>query len=294
MNLGAGGDAITISKRLFDAGVRSATSLGKYMRSDSRQEVLSFGHVFGCSMHHYLLRDWLATGHIHPDTDVRLRVFPPNQMAAHLERGSLDSFCVGEPWNTLAEQAGHGRIVALTADILPNHPEKILVVTRQWMNAHESILPAVIRAILRACAYCEDENNYESLTELLSRREYLNTPSDIIRKSLSLDRTLLERTSRGGARKSDWCVRSFSPASTFPSKMHSAWLASEMIRWNHLPAHVDVRSLANGCADSSAYRRAAESLGIDCPPTDFPIMHIRTGIFDPLDRSIAEGARHEI
>jgi len=95
MNLGAGGDAITISRRLFDAGVRSAPTLGQYIANGRRVEPMCFAHVFSASMHHYLLRDWLSAGGIDPDRDVYLRVFPPSQMAGHLLRGSLDGFCVG-------------------------------------------------------------------------------------------------------------------------------------------------------------------------------------------------------
>jgi len=63
--------------------------------------------------------------------DVRLRAFPPNQMARHLADGQLDGFCVGEPFNTLAARQGAGAVVAITTDILPSHPEKVLAVSRR-------------------------------------------------------------------------------------------------------------------------------------------------------------------
>src|SRR5262252_4159529 len=52
MNLGSGGNAITLSRRLIDAGVRSASSLAQYIERDPRHEVMVFAHVFSCSMHH--------------------------------------------------------------------------------------------------------------------------------------------------------------------------------------------------------------------------------------------------
>ncbi len=281
-NLGAGGDAITISKRLHDAGVRSATTLGELMRRDPRHEVLSFGHVFSSSMHHYLLRDSLASGKIDPDRDVRLRIFPPNQMAVHMQRGTLDGFCVGEPWNTLAEQSGAGQIAAVTPDILPSHPEKVLAVTRRWMETPPALLVPMIRAILRASAFCEDEHNADLLTELLARPEYLNTPEPIIRQSLALDRTMSQRNARGVVRRSDWRVRSFASGAMFPSKTHSAWLATQMLRWKHLPPTANALALADRCADSAAFREAAATLGIACPVSDFPTMPLRNdGVFDP-------------
>lgn len=287
MNLGSGGNAITLSRRLIDAGVRSATSLAKYIRNDPRHEVMVFAHVFGCSMHHYLLRDWLASGDIDPDRDVRLRVFPPNQMARHMARRHVDGFCVGEPWNTRARRDGSGEIVAVTTDIVPEHPEKIVAVTERWLDHNEGASVAVIRALLRACAFCEDERNKNVLGEMLARPQYLNAPVEVIREAIELDHTGV----RGGAGgSSDWRIRSFAASATFPSRTHSAWFASQMVRWNHLPHDTDVRELARGCCDSHAYRAAARSLNLTCPSTDSPPMPLREGTFDPFVSN--EGAIH--
>jgi len=277
MNLGAGGNAITLSKRLIDAGVRSATTLADYVRAaPAGADKLILSHVFGCSMHHYLLRDWLAAGGIDPDRDVSLRIFPPGQLARHLERGYVDGYCVGEPWNTIAERAGAGRIVALTSDIVPAHPEKVLAVTRKWARTHESVLVPMIRAILRGCAVCEDAASAEYLADLLGRPEYVNTDADAIRQSLRLD-----VTAHRAGRAADWQARCFAPAATFPSKTHAAWMASQMIRWGQLPDMTTTLAIANHCADSTAYRAAAASLGISCPTSDFPPMALRNGVFDP-------------
>jgi ABC-type nitrate/sulfonate/bicarbonate transport system substrate-binding protein len=281
MNLGSGGNAITLSRRLVDAGVRSAATLGEYIRSDPRGEVMSFGHVFSCSMHHYLLRDWLASGGIDPDADVRLRVFPPNQMAAHMAGGHLDGFCVGEPWNTLAQHQGAGGIVAMTTDILPAHPEKVLAVTQRWLEPNASLVVPMIRAILRGCAYCEDDRNHDALAQTLAAPSYLNAPPELIRRSLTLERRIAPGSS-GAPRTSDWRARSFAAGCTFPSKTHFAWLVSQMQRWGQLTHAVNAVAVATRCADSAAYRAAAASLGLQRPASDFPPMTLRTGTFDPL------------
>jgi ABC-type nitrate/sulfonate/bicarbonate transport system substrate-binding protein len=212
-------------------------------------------------MHHYLLRDWLAAGGIDPDRDVSLRIFPPGQLARHIERGYVDGFCVGEPWNTLAQRNGAGRIVTLTNDFFPAHPEKVLAVTRKWARSRESVLLPMIRAILRGCAVCDDASNVEYLAELLGRPEYLNADTDAIRQSLGL--------------------RGFAATATFPSKTHAAWMASQMIRWAQLPETTEVLAIVNHCADPTAYRAAAASFGLACPASNFPPMALRNGVFDP-------------
>jgi ABC-type nitrate/sulfonate/bicarbonate transport system substrate-binding protein len=50
-------------------------------------------------MHNLLLRYWLAAAGIDPDKDVHLETIPPAQMVADLKTGSIDGYCVGEPWN---------------------------------------------------------------------------------------------------------------------------------------------------------------------------------------------------
>jgi ABC-type nitrate/sulfonate/bicarbonate transport system substrate-binding protein len=288
MNLGAGGNAITLGRRFVDAGVRSAATLADYLRATSPGgDRLVFAHVFSCSMHQYLLRDWLSAGGIDPDRDVSLRAFPPSQLPKHLSRGYLDGFCVGEPWNTIAQRQGAGRIVALTSEVLPAHPEKVLAVTRNWSRAHETVLVPLIRAVLRGCAFCDDEDNIGALVELLGRPEYLHADGNVIHDSLRLDHAAANR--RGGAapgtRATGRRARSFSPTATFPSKTHAAWMASQMIRWGQLPPETDVLAVARKCADATAYRVAAESLGVICPPDDFPPMSQRHGTYDPSGRA---------
>jgi bicarbonate transport system ATP-binding protein len=145
----------------------------------------------------------------------------------------------------------------------------------------------MIRAILRGCAYCEHDANQDALAELLAMPAYLNADTALIRQSLMLDRRNVGRTQRAGsaargfARPSDWCARSFAANCTFPSKTHYAWLASQMRRWGRLPDDMDVSAVAHRCADTTAYRAAAASLGLDCPPTDFPPMTLRSGAFAP-------------
>jgi ABC-type nitrate/sulfonate/bicarbonate transport system substrate-binding protein len=60
MGLGCGGNAITVRKELFEAGVKSAADLSDVMKAFPGLGRLMIGHVFGSSMHHYLLREWLA------------------------------------------------------------------------------------------------------------------------------------------------------------------------------------------------------------------------------------------
>jgi ABC-type nitrate/sulfonate/bicarbonate transport system substrate-binding protein len=282
MALGTGGNAITLSRRLTDAGVRNAHSLATSGLVGARpgggaggpRPIL--GHVFSCSTHHYLLRDWLAAGGVDPDRDVRLTVLPPPQMVGQVRAGALDGFCAGEPWNTLAEQSGTGRIVAATAARLPGHPEKVLAVNRRWLARSPEVAVALVRAVLRACAFCHDPSHAGRVAEVLSRPGYMDTPADLLARSLS------RKDSGGGGIGAT--APSHDPAATFPSATHAAWLLGQMIRWGHLPPGpaTDVIAAARASVAGDVYRRAAGAVGIPCPDNDFPPMALPgRATFDP-------------
>ncbi|MGC4032367.1 MAG: CmpA/NrtA family ABC transporter substrate-binding protein [Tepidisphaeraceae bacterium] len=209
MALGHGGDAITLSRQLVSAGVDSAVTLGRYVRHGRLERPLTFAHVFDSSVHHYLLRDWLASGEIDPDRDVRLCVLPPMQLPAHLAAGQIDGYCVGEPWNTTADLNGSGRIVALTADLVPQHPDKVLAVNNRWAAENTAAAVAMIRAVIRGSAFCSDPDNIKQLAAWLSRPIYLDAPASTIEASLKLDRNFVSPRAAPHLRPRDWRMRSF-------------------------------------------------------------------------------------
>jgi ABC-type nitrate/sulfonate/bicarbonate transport system substrate-binding protein len=273
--LGSGGNAITFSSGLTAAGVQTMDALATRLRQLKGGALPTFAHVFGCSMHHYLLRDTLDAAGINPDRDVHLCVLPPPQMLGQLRGGHLDGFCVGQPWNSLAERDGDGRIVLATTQVLPSHPEKVLVVSRRWLTDHAREAEAIVRATLRGCAYCDDSANDASLAEMLARPEFLDVSPAFLLETLKTDRSFV----RGGD-AAPLVLRSASLAHTFPAATHVAWILREMIRWGHLPGDTDIAAIAHRSVDTTAYRRAADSLSVECPADDFPPMPLRRGMFE--------------
>ena len=63
--------------------------------------------TFPGGTHDLWIRYWLAAGGIDPDKDVETIVVPPPQMVANMKVGTMDCFCVGEPWNAQLDQPGH-------------------------------------------------------------------------------------------------------------------------------------------------------------------------------------------
>src|SRR3569833_3102101 len=176
--LGLGGNAITVSLRLWEQMVKEgatpgagpavqATALKRAVQR--RPGPLTFAMVYPFSCHNYELRYWLAAGGIDPDRDVRLVVIPPPFLVDALRAGQIDGFCVGEPWNSVAVQAGVGTIVAPTTAIWPSSPEKVLGCRLEWAHRHPKLLASLERALYRPSDWCEQPENHAELAKLLAQ-----------------------------------------------------------------------------------------------------------------------------
>jgi NitT/TauT family transport system ATP-binding protein len=73
--------------------------------------------TFPGGTHDLWLRYWLAAGGIDPDRDVSTIVVPPPQMVANMKVGTMDAFCVGEPWNAQLVNQGIGFTACTTGEI---------------------------------------------------------------------------------------------------------------------------------------------------------------------------------
>lgn len=228
--LNAHGNAITLSRHLHDQGVRCAASLLKLARSNPSR-LLTFGVVALWSSHHILLRDWLASGGIHPDRDVRIIMIPPPQMAGSLAAGLLDGYCAGEPWNTAAILNGTGWCPATSESIAPGHPEKVLLTTEDFAAGRPADLSALLRALLEACHYCDTQANRSRLPSLLTNAFHRAEDRDLLSHSLigpfqtgvaqvSTDRFHIfhrDGVNRPSPSQADWLLRGFSRHGIIPT-----------------------------------------------------------------------------
>jgi ABC-type nitrate/sulfonate/bicarbonate transport system substrate-binding protein len=142
------GNSITISRHLWEEGVRDAAALRERIYKSWGKRMFTFGIVFSYSSQEILLRRWLATAGIVPGVEIRIVTIPPAQMYPTLKLGYIDGYCVGEPWSSMAVQAGAGVCVATSADLAPLHPERVLMVRQSFAvgraEEHERLIAALI------------------------------------------------------------------------------------------------------------------------------------------------------
>lgn len=184
MVLSLQGSAITISRQLWEEGVRDLPTLRQYIHERWGKHTLTIGAGFAYSPEAFVLRDWLASGGIDPETQVRIVPVPPEQMYAILKLGYLDGFCGCEPWNSVAVEAGSGICVATGGELAPLYPETVLIVRQSFAAGQTSQHERLVAALLEACAACDLPETRLLLCDLLSHRQYVNAPPGDLKAGL--------------------------------------------------------------------------------------------------------------
>lgn len=241
-SLGRGGNAITLSLRLFErmqaltgldeaaSALDSARALASVL-SDMRargEQPPTLGMTYPFSSHNYEFRYWLAAGGIDPDRDVKLVVVPPPLTSDALAAGAIDGFCVGAPWNMVASERGVGRIVAAKQDIWPSAPEKVIGMRPDWAEANPETVSRLIVALDAAARWCDDGTNHDTLAALLAEPRYIAAPVGIIRRVLAGEFSL---DAKGNLRTiPDYFVFHRDHAN-YPRPSQALWIYSQMIRW---------------------------------------------------------------
>ena len=177
------GNAITLSQNLWDSGVRDGRALRERVIRGDRLHPFAVVHPY--SAHSVLLRHWLRSHRIEPDRDVQIVVVPPAQVHANLKAAHLDGYCVGEPWNSLAVLSRLGWCIATSDELAPRHPEKVLMVRKDFAETSEHDHLALIAALIEACQFCQRAENRERLLETLAQPQYVGAPIQALRMGMS-------------------------------------------------------------------------------------------------------------
>ncbi len=275
------GNAITVSNALYEKMQAvapeamkerplSARALKQVIDQNKKAggDPLTFAMVFPYSTHNYELRYWMAAAGIDPDNDVRLVVVPPPQMVGQLEKGTIDGYCVGEPWNAQAVQAGLGHTLITKYEIWNNSPEKVLGVTQEWAEQYPNTHRALLMALLEASRWLDDLQHRLEATAMIARSIYVNAPEHVVRMSMT-------GTFQYAANEMPRALPDFNVfyryAANFPWRSHALWFISQMVRWGQVTEVVDMRAVAEEVYRPDIFRDAAEALGLLCPSIDYKL-----------------------
>ena len=267
------GNAITLDKHFYDRGIHTLADF-KAMLQNTRDRTHRMGVVHPSSMHNLLLRYWLAAGGIDPDIDVELKTIPPAQMVVDLKAGSIDGFCVGEPWNFRAAMENIGFTVATDLEIWQGHPGKVLGVREDWANAYPNTHIALVKALLEACMYCADQNNSEEIRQILSRRAYVSTNVNYIHLGNPDDVTCaIDTPMREPAHH-----QFYGASINRPSRSEHLWHITQMARWGDVPFPRNWVEVLEKTCRVGVFSTAARELGL----TDITYSRNAIQLFDDI------------
>src|SRR3954467_230883 len=99
--LNLNGQCISVAKEYSDIKVGLDTGPFKVALDKKKAggKSIKAAMTFPGGTHDLWIRYWLAAGGIDPDKDIETIVVPPPQMVANMKVGTMDCFCVCEPWN---------------------------------------------------------------------------------------------------------------------------------------------------------------------------------------------------
>ncbi len=298
-SMGLNGNAITVSRSVWEemleaspelAGpevprpVAASALLPVVQQYKARGTPLKLGTVFPVSTHNYELRYWLAAGGIHPgyytpnDTtgtsagDVLISVTPPPQMPATLAQGTIQGYCVGEPWNQQAVIRGIGVSVVTDYEIWKNNPEKVFGVSEAWAEANPRTHLAVVKALLRAAQWLDaSPANRAEACRILARSEYVGADVAIIANSM----TGIWQYFPGDTRPLPDFNVFFRYHATYPFYSDAVWYLTQMRRWgqiNEPQTDAWYHEVARSVYRPDIYRAAAAALIAEgrLSPSDVP------------------------
>ncbi|HMN94485.1 MAG TPA: CmpA/NrtA family ABC transporter substrate-binding protein [Hydrogenophaga sp.] len=274
MTLNRNGQALTLSKKLADAGAKDVTGLAKLMASEKRE--YTFAQTFPTGTHAMWLYYWLASAGINPFRDSKVITVPPPQMVANMRVGNMDGFCVGEPWNHRAIIDGIGITAATTQDVWKDHPEKVLGTTGEFTEKFPNTCRAVTAAILEASKWIDAGlQNKLRMAETIAARAYVNTSVDAI------NQRILGRYQNGLGRTwddPDHMKFYDGGAVNFPYLSDGMWFLTQHKRWGLINSHPDYLKMAREINKIDLYKQAAEATKTPLPSSEMRSSKLIDGV----------------
>ncbi|MDA0189521.1 MAG: CmpA/NrtA family ABC transporter substrate-binding protein [Proteobacteria bacterium] len=263
MSLNNNGQAITLANKLKEQGVVDGAGLKKLIAGKGSAAEFTFAQTFPTGTHAMWLYYWLAAHDINPMKDVKVITVPPPQMVANMRVGNMDGYCVGEPWNNRAIIDRIGFTAVTSQEIWPDHPEKVLGTSAEWVAKHPNTARAMTAAILEAGRWIDASlANRRKTAETIAQKSYVNTDTDVI-----LER-MLGRYSNGLGKS--WDDRNHMKffndgAANFPYLSDGMWFMTQHRRWGLLKDDPDYLAVARKVNRIDIYRDAAGMAGVAVP-----------------------------
>ena len=243
--------------------------------------------TFPGGTHDLWIRYWLAAGGIDPDKDIETIVVPPPQMVANMKVGTMDCFCVGEPWNEQLVHQKIGYTALTTGELWARHPEKSFAMRADWVDKNPKATQALLMAVQEAQMWCDKAENRAELAQIVAKRAWFNVPeADIINR-------LLGKFDYGTGRvvdNSPHLMKFWRDNASYPYQSHELWFLTENVRWGKFTGKEDFKTLISKVNREDLWCAAAKELKV--PAAQIPATTSR-GVEKFFDGKVFDPAKPE-
>jgi nitrate/nitrite transport system substrate-binding protein len=259
------GQGISASKEFLPAKlkVKSPELAAGVEKKNKTGDKFKAAVTFPGGTHDLWMRYWLAANGVDPNKDVDLVVIPPPQMVANMQSGTMDVFCVGEPWNERLVNKKLGYTITQTGEIWKQHPEKSFALRSDWVKKNPNAALRLLMAVQKAQKWADNPANTKELATILAEDKYVKATVDDLLPRLQ------GNIDHGDGRKvtnSPFRMLFFKNNTSFPYKSHDTWFVTEEIRWGYLPKSTNIKALVAKVNRSDLWREAAKANGFGSGP----------------------------
>jgi nitrate/nitrite transport system substrate-binding protein len=261
--LNLNGQCISVAKEYADlkVGVDTTPLKSPFETKKAAGKQAKIAMTFPGGTHDLWIRYWLAAGGIDPDKDVETIVVPPPQMVANMKVGTMDAFCVCEPWNLqlIHQQIGYTAIT--TGELWDKHPEKSLGMRAAFVDKYPKAAKAILMAVMEAQQWCEKMENRAETAEICAKRQWINCPVDDVtdRMKGKFDYGVPGKV----VESSPHIMRYWKDQASYPFQSHDMWFMTEDIRWGKYEPGFDAKGLVAKVNREDLWREAAKALSVD-------------------------------
>jgi len=274
MNLNHNGQAFTLSRKLYDKGIKDASSLAKLIATQKGE--YTFAQTFPTGTHAMWIYYWLAAHDIHPFNDAKAITVPPPQMVANMRVGNMDGYCVGEPWPYRAIVDKIGFTAETTQGLWKDHPEKALGTSAEWVAKYPRTARAMTAAIIDAGRWIDASlSNRQKTAEVVSDKSYVNTDKEVIVARM------LGRYDNGIGKVWDDKdhMKFYNDGHvSFPYLSDGMWFMTQHRRWGLLKEDPDYFAVAKKVNRLDVYRDAAAMAKVPVPKNELRTSKLIDGV----------------
>jgi nitrate/nitrite transport system substrate-binding protein len=258
---------ISVAKEYLDlkVGVDSTPLKAAFERKKASGKPVKAAMTFPGGTHDLWIRYWLAAGGIDPDKDIETIVVPPPQMVANMKVGSMDCFCVCEPWNLQLIHQGIGYTAINTGELWNRHPEKSLGMRAAWVDKYPNAAKALTMAVMEAQQWADKDENKTEFATIMAKRQWINAPVEDI-----LDRTKGKFDYGTGrvVENSPHIMKYWRDHASYPFQSHELWFITEDMRWGKFEPGFDAKAMIKKVNREDLWREAARALSV--PASEIP------------------------